>query len=50
MAARHRRCPTPSKIKYASYYAATLALRRMPVNRVEARAYKCRTHWHLTSH
>lgn len=50
MAARHRKCPTPTKVKYPSRGAATYALRSLPTNRAEARAYKCRKHWHLTSH
>lgn len=49
MAARHRKCPTPSKVVYPSREAALRAVRRMPLDRGEVRAYRCKGHYHLTS-
>lgn len=49
MAARHRKCPTPTKRSFASRDDALTVLRSMKTNRLESRAYRCRGHWHLTS-
>lgn len=48
---RRRKCPTPEKVKYPSYEAAIRAIRAANYRRLAApiRAYRCKSHYHLTS-
>ncbi len=46
-----RKCKYPTKRAYATRAAAEETLRRIPNGRhTPGRVYKCRDHWHLTSH